>query len=177
MFGELKRRSAFLLPLAAWIVLAVSGCAQLSVSHLQRTLWDTSQPRTLTTKFFDFTFEARNEAGFYAVTGTARPLAAKLPAWADQVEDLSITVYLCDGQGRILGQAEQSYPPRPITGAGIPFEMFLRAKPSQDGTLFVSMGYRAMFVASRQPATAATGSGGISGQYVFFASENAALQN
>ncbi|WP_459934581.1 hypothetical protein [Fundidesulfovibrio butyratiphilus] len=169
----LKRRLGVILLLA----LLVGGCATLHTGHLRRTPWSEGKQQ-IATKFFRFEYQGIPLSEQYGVKGQAFPLRENLPPWADAVETLSIVVYLSDDEGKVLAKDQKSYLPRRLGQTGIPFDFFLKCKTLPGQKLFVSFGYRSMFVASKPPKTPTGqhGGGNISGQYVFFASEGATLK-
>jgi len=91
------------------------------------------------------------------------------------VEDLTLFAYLCDEKGNVLSKEQKLYPAQAIPKAGFPFDLRLKHPQQPSGGFFVAVGYRAMFTASKPPAAVSPGSGSIAGNYVFFASEQAAL--
>jgi hypothetical protein len=158
--------------LACLALAATSGCGQLNASHLQHKPWQVGNSQNIHTKFFSFDFESIALSNQYGVKGAAHPVKNSLPPWADSVDNLSLTAYLCDEQGHILAQDKKYYLPQKLNPAGIPFDFFLKVKPSQEEKLFVSFGYRATFVASAKPRSA-DGGADPTRQHIFFASEDA----
>ena len=98
-----------------------------------------------------------------------------LPAWADWVSGLVVHAYLCDEHGNVLAQASRHYPSQPVPGAGFEFDFVIRHQKRAPDGIFPSFGYSAMFTPSAPPRQGGQGSGGIHGNYVFYASEQAAL--
>lgn len=141
------RRPALLLAL---LCLLGSGCARLSVSHLETRPLIMGSSGTLTMKYFAFAYAASLDDEAYALRGhaTARPNA--LPAWADRLEELTITVYLSDAHGQVVARAEKTYPGMRLTpDAVIPFSFRLLPETGlAPGALSVSFGYKAVFGSS-----------------------------
>jgi len=158
-------------------VLFAGGCATLHTGHLRHNPWSEGKQQ-IATKFFRFEYQGVPLTEQYGVKGQAYPLKENLPAWADAVESLSIVVYLSDEQGNVLAKDQKSYLPTRLGESGIPFDFFLKCKTAPGQKVFVSFGYRSMFVASRPAKTnpGQAGEGNSSGQYVFFASEGATLK-
>ncbi|WP_243439522.1 hypothetical protein [Fundidesulfovibrio soli] len=169
---------AFLaLALLALALGALAGCSRLSASHLQSRPVENGVAQKLAAKFLRFEYTATRSGAQYEVLGTAQPIRENLPAWADSVDDLSVTAYLCDEQGRVLTKTSAAFAPQPIPQGGFPFRLLLPGADTPSGAVFVSFGYRATFVPSRTPAGSPQAGAPLSGQYVFFASEQAALTN
>jgi hypothetical protein len=155
------------------LVLAATGCAQLNAGHLQRKPWETGVTQNIHSKFFSFDFESIPLASQYGVKGTAHPIRENLPPWVDGVDNLSLTAYLCDSQGRVLAKDKKYYLPQRVTEAGIPFDFFLNLKPGQSQDIYISFGYRATFVADKYPKSPGAGQSTPTGQRIFFSSEDA----
>lgn len=171
-----QRTLNLLLTLCALAVLT-AGCAKLTATHLQRKTWEAGVQEKLYGKFMHFDYQAVPLTNEFGVKGTAWPIKENIPVWADSVQDMNIIVYLCDEHGNVLAQANKSYPSQKLTTKGLAFDFTLKPKPVPGGQLFISFGYHGMFVASKPPAAGGQGSGNLAGQYVFFASETAALKN
>lgn len=159
------------------LVLFAGGCATLHTGHLRQAPWSEGKQQ-IAAKFFRFEYQGVPLSEQYGVKGQAFPLRENLPPWADAVETLSIVVYLSDDQGNVLAKDQKSYLPRRLGESGIPFDFFLKCKTAPGQKVFVSFGYRSMFVASKSPKdpSGKFGGGNISGQYVFFASEGATFK-
>jgi len=151
-----------------------AGCSRLSASHLRQQPVQAQQEQHVEGRFFRFDYTVREVPTGLEVHGRAVPLAGALPAWADSVDSLSIIAYLCDADGAVLETAQTGLSPQTLPAEGLPFSLVFKR---QDGVAsHLAFGYRCMFVPSRPPAAPASGSGSmIAGQYVFFASEQAAL--
>lgn len=173
----LSRPTALALALALLALCAMPGCSRLSAAHLQSKPLSNGAGEMLAAKFLRFEYTATRSGAQYEVLGTAQPIRESLPAWADSVDALNVTAYLCDEQGRVLSKASTAFAPQPIPQGGFPFKLLLPGVETQSGAAYVSFGYRATFVPSRTPAGSANPGAGLSGQYVFFASEQAALTN
>jgi hypothetical protein len=166
--------------LTALVALAVlclgAGCARLSVSHLDPRPLVVGGTGTETMKYFGFTYVVVLDSGAYGLRGRATPVPAALPAWADRLEELTITAYLSDPSGRVLAQAEKTYPGMALApGATMPFSF--RLLPDEGllpGSLAVSFGYKAVFGSSAARQTL-PGLGPPPAGTVFFAGEGALL--
>ena len=170
--------SAFLLfPALCAILFLATACAELSASHLQRKAVEAGGQEHITGKFLVFDYEARPVASNFAITGTARPNMANLPAWADMVQELSITAYLCDENGTVLAQEQKNFHTRKLSPAGLGFVFSLSPKQTPAGQMSISFGYRGTFASSKRPPNGGQGPDNASGQLVFFASEGAVLKN
>jgi len=165
------------LALFALALCVLPGCAKLTAAHLQHRHVENGVPQKMTAKFLRFDYTATQNGKQYEITGTVQPIRENLPVWADSVDTLSVTAYLCDVQGLVLGKTSVSFTPQAIPAAGFGFKLLLPGGEPPSGGAFVSFGYRATFVPSRMPAGSASPGAGLSGQYVFFASEQAALTN
>lgn len=159
----------------ALVVLCLPGCAKLSASHLQLKPWQDGGNQKLYAKFMHFDFQTLPHDNAFQVKGTAWPIKENIPVWADSVENLSISAYLCDEHGNVLTTSAKNYPAQKIPAAGFAFEIPLKHGANPSGGYFVTFGYSAMFTASKPPTAGGQGSGGIAGNYVFFANEQAAL--
>jgi len=162
--------------LLALLAVALPGCAKLSASHLQIKPWQDGGSQKLYAKFMHFDFQTTPTDGAFQVKGSAWPIKENLPVWADSVDNLSLAVYLCDEHGNVLSTNSKNYPTQKITSAGFPFDFTLKHNNPPSGGFFVSFGYGAMFTASKPPTAGGQGSGAIANNYVFFASEQAALK-
>lgn len=161
--------------LASLIVLGLAGCAKLSASHLQLKPWQDGGTQKLYAKFMHFEFQTLPHDKGFEVKGTAWPIKENIPLWADTVENLSISAYLCDEHGNVLTTSTKNYPTQKIPAAGFPVDLTLKHGSQPSGGYYVTFGYSTMFTASKPPKVGGQGSGGISGNYVFFANEQAAL--
>ena len=162
--------------LGALFMALMSGCAsKLTASHLVVKPWEDGGSLKIFGKFMHFDLTTQPGDGGHLVKGTAWPIKENIPLWADTAEDLSLFAYLCDEKGNVLATAQKHYPTQKITASGFPFEMTLATKTTPSGGFFVAMGYRVMFTASKPPTQGGQGSGGISGNFVFFANEQAAV--
>jgi len=163
--------------LAAFLAcLLLSGCgAKLSAKHLKLMPWQDGGSQKLYEKFMHFDFETEPEGDTFQVKGTAYAIKENLPLWADSVSDLSVFAYLCDEHGAVLKSASKRFPAQAITDKGFPFQLDLKPGTQPSGGYFITFGYSAMFGASTPPKAGGQGSGGIYGNYVFFANEQAAL--
>ncbi|MFP5238537.1 MAG: hypothetical protein ACLGQW_01785 [Acidobacteriota bacterium] len=169
--------AALALALLALALCALAGCSRLSAAHLQSRPLSNGAVEKLTAKFLRFEYAATRSGTQYEVLGTAQPIRESLPPWADSVDALNVTAYLCDEHGRVLSKASAAFAPQPIPPGGFPFKLLLPGVETPSGVAHISFGYRATFVPSRIPAGSASPGAGLSGQYVFFASEQAALTN
>ncbi|MFP5222849.1 MAG: hypothetical protein ACLGSA_11225 [Acidobacteriota bacterium] len=161
--------------LAALLLVGLPGCAKLSASHLQLKPWQDGGNQKLYAKFMHFDFQTLPHDKAFQVKGTAWPIKENIPVWADTVENLSISAYLCDEHGNVLATSTKNYPTQKIPAAGFPVDLPLKHGGQPSGGYFVTFGYSAMFTASKPPSVGGQGSGGISGNYVFFANEQAVL--
>lgn len=173
------RRHLPLLPLlpAVLCLLALgAGCARLSVSHLETRPLIAGTGGQVVARYFRFDFQTRLEGGAYVLRGLARPVPTALPPWADRLESLTIAVYVSDAAGRVLAQAEKTYPGKPLSpGATVPFAFRLTPEGAdRPGGLTVSFGYKAVFGSTTARQTL-PGSGPPPPGSVFFAGEGALL--
>lgn len=168
-------RPLVLFLLALPLALTASGCARLTASHLGVTPWQDGGAHAISAKFMRFDLQTQVREGVLRVKGAAKPVAENIPAWADTAEGLTLFAYLCDAQGAVVQSAQKTFPAQKIPADGFPFAFSFKPESPASGTAFVAMGYRVMFTPSRPPAKASPGSGPISGNYVFFANEQALL--
>lgn len=162
--------------LALCTILPVSGCAELTAGHLQRKTLEAGVVEHIAGKFLRFDYETMPLGNGFGVVGSAWPNKDNLPPWADMVQNLSITAYLCDEKGVVLAQDPKNFPARTLAPGGIPFNFTLSPKASPIGELFISFGYRGTFTASK-PSAGGQGLDNGAGQHSFFASEGAVLKN
>jgi hypothetical protein len=158
------------------LALAAQGCGgKLSAAHLSTKHWEEGAPQKIQAKFLRFAFTTSAKDGVSEVKGQAWPIRENLPVWVDSVDNLTIKAYLCDEKGHVLAVAQHAYPAQMIPEAGFPYSLTFKKTPEPSGGFFVGFGYNAMFLASKPPAAGGQGSGNISGQYVFYAYEQAVL--
>lgn len=156
--------------------LALGGCtSKLTAAHLTVKPWEDGGSLKIYGKFMHFDLTTQPKDGDFQVKGTAWPIKENLPTWADTVEDLLLSAYLCDEKGNVLAKEQKAYPKQAITKDGFPFDLRIKHPKQPSGGFFVAVGYRGMFTASKPPAAVSPGSGSIAGSYVFFASEQAVL--
>ncbi|GFK92780.1 hypothetical protein NNJEOMEG_00607 [Fundidesulfovibrio magnetotacticus] len=168
--------AATLLACAALLALALAGCtSKLTAAHLVVKPWEDGGSLKIYAKFMHFDLLTQPHEGQFEVKGTAWPIKENLPLWADTVEDLTLAAYLCDEKGNVLVKAQKTYPTQAITPSGFAFDLLMKHPKDPSGGYFVAVGYSGMFTASKPPAAVSPGSGSIAGNYVFFASEKAAL--
>lgn len=153
-----------------------AGCARLSVSHLETHPLSAGTDGRVAMQYFHFDYQTRLADGAYALHGLARPVSAALPPWADRLESLTIAVYVSDGAGHVLAQAEKTYPGMPLSPeAAVPFAFRLSPEgAARPGGLAVSFGYKAVF-GSSSAREALPGVDAPPPGSVFFAGEGALL--
>lgn len=156
--------------------MASASCAKLSAAHLHLKPWENGGRQDFSAKFMRFEYQTTPQGDVLEIKGSAWPVRESLPAWADSVDGLSISAYLCDSQGNVLATVTTTYPAQKIPPAGFGFDFLLKHEQQPAGGYFVSFGYGGKFTASRPPSGPGKGSGGLAGNYVFFASEQAALK-
>ena len=163
-------------PFLILAVLTASGCgAKLTASHLTRAPWQDGGSQKIYAKFMHFDFETMPHDDKFEVKGTAWTVKENMPPWVDSVSGLTLYAYLCDEHGNVLNSVSKHYPSEKIPETGFPFDFMIKHGDRPSGGYYVTFGYSGMFTASRPPKTGGQGSGGIAGNYVFFANEQAAL--
>lgn len=145
------------------MALGVAGCAKLSASHLQLKPWADGSSQKLNAKFLHFDFQTLPQGDKYEVKGAAWPVRENLPEWADTVENLSITAYLCDENGNVLAISGKNFQVQKIPASGFSFDLLLKPGTLASGGYFVTFGYRCMFTASKPSPAGSPGSGSVSG--------------
>jgi len=180
--GNMIRQSVRDLPsrlmpaVLAFVVLALSACGgKLSAAHLPLRPWQDGGSQKIYAKFMHFDFETMPHEDKFEVKGNAFPIKENIPLWVDSVSDLTLLAYLCDERGVVVSHQAKQYPSQKIPPAGFAFDFMLAQGQRPSGGYYVTFGYSGMFTASTPPKQGGQGSGGISGNYVFFASEKAAL--
>jgi hypothetical protein len=153
------------------------GCARISVAHLEAKPWRVGTAETVTMKYWSFAYAACLTGEAYGLRGVARPVPTALPAWADRLEELTITAYLRDAAGTVVAQADKTYRGMALTpGTAVPFSFDLTPDPvDAAGDLSVSFGYKALYGSSKARA-ALPASGPPPAGTVFFASEGGILR-
>lgn len=162
--------------LLALLVLAMPACGgKLSAAHLTLRPWQDGGSQKIYAKFMHFDFETMPHEDKFEVKGNAFTIKENLPPWVDSVSDLTILAYLCDEHGTVVSHEAKQYPTQKIPPSGFAFDFMLGHGQRPSGGYFVTFGYSGMFTASAPPKQGGQGSGGIAGNYVYFASEKAAL--
>ncbi len=144
------------------LLLALAGCSYQSVRHLHRQPWLLGEPQEVALKFWTFRYAATPLPGAFGVQGEASPRLDAIPGGPRRLEELCLTAYLSDQNGRVLAQSAQTYLPRDLDARPAVFDFTLVPDSSDAGPLYVAFGYRMVL---------GPGSSGASG--VFFASEGA----
>jgi len=131
-------------------ILCAGGCARLSVAHLDAKPFASGKTETVTSKYWRFTFDSFLTGENYSLRGRATPVPAVLPAWADRLEELTITAYLRDAAGNVLASAAKAYRGMPLgPDTAVPFAFQLRCRAAMPpGGLAVSFGYKAVYGSS-----------------------------
>lgn len=163
--------------LAFFACAVASGCASLTVSHLESRPLAAGPPTTLSMRFWRFEFTGARAGEGYAVRGRATPVADDLPPWVDRLEDLTLAAYLRDPAGNVLASSEKTYKGMPLgPDAVVPFEFVLSPAGQAPGGYAISFGYKAVYGSSKaRAALAATGPPPAGA--VFFAGEGAVLRH
>ncbi|MDY0226905.1 hypothetical protein SAMN04488082_12110 [Desulfomicrobium apsheronum] len=153
-------------------VLLLTGCAHLSVVHLDKNPWTLGQQETLVMRYWEFNYTSRLEDNRLIVSGTAIPVAGAIPEWATWIQDLWMQIYLSDDQSRVLAKDLRLYLPTSLDHEkGVPFEFHLTPESlGSSGPLYISFGYRMELTAEKNTLGAAGTS------QVFFASQGALFQ-
>jgi len=141
-----KPAPALLAALAAALLLV--ACAQTSVKHLNRNIWETDVDRSLAMQFWRFDYRIVAQGNQFAVSGTALPDTAALPPSARWIEDLWLAAYLCDASGAVIAQDLRVAGPGPVApGLGLPFTFTLHPDALPEaGELYITFGYRMKLV-------------------------------
>ncbi len=162
------------LGLAVVSVVLLVGCSNVSVKHMRSILWKSGEAQTLALRYWRFDFEAVPFQESFGIRGAATPILDEAPAWAVWIDDLSIAAYLCDANGRILGQAQKAFLPGQLNAqTSVPFEFIMEAEePDDPRGIYVTFGYR-MVLTDGVAQPAATLRQGEAEPHVFFASEGA----
>lgn len=135
----------------ALIVLMISGCAHLDVSHLNRKPWQLESPKSVSMEFIDFNYQIIPRTDSFGVRGTAFIKKANVPEWAQWIGELWIQGYLSDEDGSVLAQGMQVFSPAKLDdGVGIPFDFELKPDQLDVGPLFISFGYRLVLLKDKQ---------------------------
>lgn len=129
-------------------------------------------------KFCRFEFTGVQAGSRYGLKGAAYPLVENLPAWAENLESLTLSAYLKDRNGAVLASDVKEYLPMPVDPKnGVAFDFFLdpgKAQPSSG--LSVSFGYRAMFTSKAKAGRSTGAVATIPDGEVFFAEEGALIK-
>jgi len=129
---------------AGLLALFAAGCAQTNVRHLNRQPWRLNSMQSLDMKFWRFKFECLTQKNMLGVRGVAHPIESAVPAWAANIDELWLAVYLNDATGRVLAKNLLVLLPRPLDRKnGISFEFLLEPEDlGQSEHIFVTFGYR-----------------------------------
>ena len=144
-----------LLKTVKWVVLPclllfISGCAQLGVSHLERQSWKLETPRTMDMEFVNLDYEIVPRKNSFGLRGMVYVKKDSVPLWAGWIGELWIQGYLSDMNGEVLAQGLQVFSPQNLEeGKGIPFDFELKPDQLDPGPLFISFGYRMALYKSR----------------------------
>lgn len=161
-------RAAVCLALAAWSLVALSGCSRLTAGHLEARAATAGTRETLTMKFWTFGFTVMPAGARQGVKGAASPRLEALPPFADTIQELTLYCYLRDASGRVLASDEKRFLPMSLSeAAAVPFDFFLSPPEGAAGRdLSISFGYRGVYAAKA----------GTPGGQVFFAGEGALVE-
>lgn len=138
----------------ACVLLFVSGCAHLGVSHLERQSWKLETPRTMNMEFVNFDYEIVPRKDSFGLRGMAYVKKNSVPMWAEWIGELWIQGYLSDMDGEVLAQGLQVFSPQKLeAGKGIPFDFELKPEQLDSGPLYISFGYRMALYKSREDSS------------------------
>lgn len=160
-------RCTALLIAVCCLLTALSGCATVSVRHLERTPWQTDSPESLQMKFFRFDYTAVPVDDGFGVRGVARLDMDRIPQWAGWMDEVWFEAYMSDRDGEVVARDLRVMVPRPLGQGTLPFEFILRPESVHEGPLYLSFGYRLVLSESRSED---------GGHPPFFASEGAITQ-
>lgn len=119
------------------------GCAGLSVRHLPRQEWKTEETQTLPLRYVTFRYRVLPLGEEVGVTAHAYPDRAQLPDWASWYAEITLDVYLTDGEGRVIASSRSTLLPRPLDPeAGLPVEARFDLGTARSQPLFAAFGYR-----------------------------------
>jgi len=163
--------------LAVFALTLVTGCASLSVSHLESRPFVAGPPTTLSMKFWHFEFTGSLSGASYVIRGRATPVTGDLPPWVDRLEELTLTAYLRDPAGNVLATSEKTYKAMPLApDAAVPFEFSLAPAGQAAGGYGISFGYKALYGSAKARA-ALDAKGPPPAGSVFFVGEGAVLRH
>ncbi|GFM36690.1 hypothetical protein [Desulfovibrio psychrotolerans] len=135
----MKRAGLLILLLITFVL---QGCAQLSVSHLDKRPWIAEAPQTIHMRFWRFEFMNMPLKEGVGLQGMAYPNTELFPDWARWYDQLAFTVYLSESSGTVVSSAQLDVLPRELgKEPAIPFE-FRLPSGGADTPLYVSFGYR-----------------------------------
>ncbi|MDR3640719.1 MAG: hypothetical protein P4L39_05300 [Humidesulfovibrio sp.] len=143
------------------------SCAQtpMSVGHMKRDAWSLEEPHSLQAKFMRFDYQVLPVGDAAGIKGWAYLDTRKLPEWAQWIESLRFTAYLCTPEGHVVAQDTRTFLPREVRAdEGIGFEFTLRPEEWGAQPLFITFGYRLVLTEGRDIK---------GGKGPFFASEDA----
>lgn len=133
------------------LFIAMSGCAHLGVSHLDRQSWKLETSRTMDMEFMKFDYEIVPRKDSFGLRGAAYVKKNSVPMWAGWIGELWIQGYLSDMDGEVLAQGLQVFSPEKLEeGKGIPFDFELKPDQLDSGPLYISFGYRMALYKSRE---------------------------
>ena len=167
--ARLPRAASTLLPFL--LLLLLWGCAQFSVSHLDRNPLTLDGEQRLELEFWRFDYTVRPIPGGYRVEGRAFPRSG-VPEWATYADQLWFAAYLADASGKVLAKDDARLDGMIMKPQGVPFVFVLRERNAPP-TAAITFGYR--MTLTRQPvAGQASPPASLPGtDGVFFASESA----
>lgn len=132
-----------------------SGCADtMSVRHLPRTPWTSSEPQTLHMKYLHFQYRMVQVEEDLGIMGEAFPVVEKLPGWASWYGQIHINVYVTDKYGKVLASAEKDLLPRTLDREGpLPIEVRIPYSDDLRQPLYVTFGYNLVFTSTPDAST------------------------
>lgn len=133
---------------------AVSGCATLDVSHLERKPWKLDSPETVSMEFMLFEYQIVPRKNSFGLRGNAYVKNGNVPVWANWLGELWIQGYLSDDEGHVIAKGLQVFSPRELEkGTAIPFDFELKPEHLDSGRLYISFGYRMVLQRARGDAS------------------------
>ena len=97
-------------------ILLLAGCSGLSVRHLPSNPWKNEASQSIQMRYLAFQYQVIPVGNELGIVAEAYPVIDQLPDWASWYGEIVLSVYVSDGQGRVLASRDITLVPRPQIG-------------------------------------------------------------
>lgn len=116
------------------------ACTNLNVRHLTKRPIQINTPQEIKMRYLNFIFTARyGEKQTYIIKGNT--FFKNIPMWASYIQELWLTAYLCNEEGKVLAKELKVYQSQPIPKKGLPFSFKLKIKKASYPINYITFGY------------------------------------